>query len=161
MNIAFCVTISINTLSYSYTITRYCEPTRFVSRHIPTVGLDYGLKTTNKKMNDNSSTDIKIDFFDLSGDAAYSEVRNEFYSNVDGVLLVFDVTSRQSFESLDSWINELRKYGISTENTTLVLVGNKVDKYPREVKDQEVSLCYVRVYERKYLPNMKLTLATK
>jgi len=112
-------------------------------------------------MNDNSSTDIKIDFFDLSGDAAYSEVRNEFYSNVDGVLLVFDVTSRQSFESLDSWINELRKYGISTENTTLVLVGNKVDKYPREVKDQEVSLCYVRVYERKYLPNMKLTLATK
>ena len=88
---------------------------------------------------DDTSTDIKVDFFDLSGDSAYSEVRNEFYSNVDGVLLVFDVTSRQSFESLVSWLNELRKYGISTENTTLVLVGNKADKYPREIEEQEVS----------------------
>ena len=92
-------------------------------------------------MDDGASTEVKVDFFDLSGDAAYSEVRNEFYSNVDGVLLVFDVTSRQSFESLDSWLNKLRKYGISTENTTLVLVGNKADKYPREIKEQEVSLC--------------------
>ena len=120
-------------------IKRYCEPTRFVSRHIPTVGLDYGITTTNKTMDDGTSTNVKVDFFDLSGDAAYSEVRNEFYSNVDGVLLVFDVTSRQSFESLDSWLQELRKYGISTENTTLVLIGNKADKYPREVKEQEVS----------------------
>jgi len=69
---------------------------------------------------------------------------------------VFDVTSRQSFESLDSWIIELRKYGVSTENTSMVLVGNEADKYPREVKEQEVSLEDV---ECKYLPNMKLTLA--
>ena len=124
-------------------IKRYCEPARFVSRHIPTIGCDYGLKTTNKTMNDGTATDVKVDFFDLSGDEAYSEVRNEFYNNIDGVLLLFDVTSRQSFESLDSWIKELRKYGISTENTTLVLIGNKADKYPREVKEQEVSLCYV------------------
>ena len=55
---------------------------------------------------------------------------------------MFDVTSRQSFESLDGWITELRKYGISTENTTMVLVGNKADKYPREVKEQEVSTRY-------------------
>ena len=129
--------------SFNYTIKRYCEPTRFVSRHIPTIGCDYGLKTTNKTMNDGTATDVKVDFFDLSGDEAYSEVRNEFYNNIDGVLLLFDVTSRQSFESLDSWIKELRKYGISTENTTLVLIGNKADKYPREVKEQEVSLCYV------------------
>ena len=100
-------------------------------------------------MNDDGTpADVKVDFFDLSGDSAYSEVRNEFYSNVDGVLLVFDITSRQSFESLVSWLNELRKYGISTENTTMVLVGNKADKYPREVKEQEVSSV-----EYEYLPN--------
>ena len=90
-------------------------------------------------MNDGTPANVKVDFFDLSGDEAYSEVRNEFYSNIDGVLLVFDVTSSQSFESLDSWLNELRKYGVSTENTTIVLVGSKTDKYPREVKEQEVS----------------------
>ena len=96
-------------------------------------------------MDNGTPANVKVDFFDLSGNEAYSEVRNEFYNNIDGVLLVFDVTSRQSFESLDSWLKELRKYGISTANTTLVLVGNKADKYPREVKEQEVSskLCSV------------------
>ena len=124
-----------------------------MSRHIPTIGCDYGLKTTNKTMDDDGTpADVKVDFFDLSGDSAYREVRNEFYSNVDGVLLVFDVTSRQSFESLDSWINELRKYGISTENTTLVLIGNKADKYSREVKEQEVSYRMLCKYECKYMP---------
>ena len=51
----------------SATIKKYCEPTRFVSKHIPTVGVDYGVKSTTKNMSD-GSTDIKIDFFDLSGE---------------------------------------------------------------------------------------------
>ena len=56
----------------SATIKKYCEPNRFVSNHIPTVGVDYGVKSTKKIMNDGSgngsSTEIKIDFFDLSGE---------------------------------------------------------------------------------------------
>ena len=51
----------------SATIKKYCEPTRFVSKHIPTVGVDYGVKSTKKNMSD-VSTEIKIDFFDLSGE---------------------------------------------------------------------------------------------
>ena len=51
----------------SSTIKKYCEPTRFVSKCIPTVGVDYGVKSTKKSMS-GGSTDIKIDFFDLSGE---------------------------------------------------------------------------------------------
>ena len=36
-------------------IKRYCNPGRFVSQHIPTIGCDYGLKTTNKTMDDGTS----------------------------------------------------------------------------------------------------------
>ena len=50
---------------------------------------------------------------------------------------MFDVTYKRSFESLNNWLAELRKFGLNSNNTTLVIVGNKIDKYPREVTEQE------------------------
>ena len=52
-------------------IKKYCEPTRFVSNYIPTIGVDYGVKATSNKMNDGRKLQIKIDFFDLSGDFVF------------------------------------------------------------------------------------------
>ena len=48
-------------------IKKYCEPTRFVRNHIPTIGVDYGVKAIPRKMNDGRLLELKIDFFDLSG----------------------------------------------------------------------------------------------
>ena len=59
----------------SATIKKYCEPNRFVSNHIPTVGVDYGVKSTKKNMSDGSA-DIKIDFFDLSGEKTCTYHKN-------------------------------------------------------------------------------------
>jgi DnaJ family protein C protein 27 len=74
-----------------------------------------------------------------TGDPEYSDVRNEFYKNVDGALLTFDVTSKRSFESLGSWLKEANRYGLSSDTTTTMLVvGNKIDHRPREVTEQEV-----------------------
>ena len=50
---------------------------------------------------------------------------------------MFDVTSKRSFESLIKWLAELRKFGLNSNNTTLVVVGNKIDLYPREVTERE------------------------
>ena len=48
-------------------VKKYCEPARFNSTYVPTIGVDYGVKATSKKMNDGRMLDIKLDFFDLSG----------------------------------------------------------------------------------------------
>lgn len=117
-------------------IKRYCETSRFAgTKYTPTVGVDYGTKMST--VNDNM---VKIDFFDLSGDSNYKEVRNEFYTNVDGVILTFDVTSKRSFESLQTtWQEEVREYGLTTPSTmtTVIVVGTKIDSRPREVLEQE------------------------
>lgn len=74
-----------------------------------------------------------------SGDPEYSDVRNEFYKNVDGAMLTFDVTCKRSFESLGSWLKEASGYGLSSDFTmTMLVVGNKIDHRPREVTEQEV-----------------------
>ena len=55
---------------------------------------------------------------------AYARFR--YYRGADGILLVYDTTDRESFEHVDSWLQEVNKY--ANDNTVKVLIGNKVDK---------------------------------
>ena len=45
--------------------------------------------------------DVKVNFWDLSGHPEFYDVRNEFYKDTQGCLLVYDVTARRSFEQLN------------------------------------------------------------
>lgn len=119
-------------------VKKYCEKNRFASSYVPTIGVDYGVKPVTREMDDGSLLNIKIDFFDLSGDPNYKDVRNEFYSDVDAVILIYDVTDKVGFEALATWVNEAREFGVSTSNTTWVVVGNKSDLYPRVVSEDQV-----------------------
>jgi len=63
------ITLGDARVGKSCLIKKHCEPTRFVSNYIPTIGVDYGVKAISKKMNSGENmVEIKIDFFDLSGE---------------------------------------------------------------------------------------------
>jgi GTPase SAR1 family protein len=51
---------------------------------------------------------------------------------IAGAILVYDITNKESFQNLDSWINEIKEHG--EKDCKLIVVGNKVDlEYEREV----------------------------
>ena len=57
------------------------------------------------------------------------QVRNEFYKDTQGAMLVYDVSDRQSFEALEHWLNEMRtEIGNQAEidNIVFVVCANKV-----------------------------------
>lgn len=57
------------------------------------------------------------------------QVRNEFYKDSQGVILVYDVGLKESFDSLDSWLDEMKQeIGSQTnmENVVFVVCANKV-----------------------------------
>ena len=83
-------------------VKRFCEE-RFVSKYISTIGIDYGVKPT--KIN---GRDVRVNFWDMSGNPEFFEVRNEFYKDASGGLLVYDVSNRKSFESLQEWVVEAK-----------------------------------------------------
>ena len=59
----------------------------------------------------------------------------KYYRNSDGIVFVFDLTKRSSFESLDSWIKEVSQYTSGLESLKMILIGNKQDKgYQRQVE---------------------------
>ena len=64
-----------------------------MSKYISTIGIDYGVKPTKIK-----GRDVRVNFWDMSGSEAFFEVRNEFYKDASGALLVYDVSNKKSFE---------------------------------------------------------------
>ena len=82
-------------------IKRYCEK-RFVSKYLPTIGIDYGATKIYV-----DKREVRIHIFDTSGNPLFIEVRNEFYKDAHGILMVFDISKRHTFESLSRWLAEI------------------------------------------------------
>lgn len=110
-------------------IKRFCEE-KFVSKYISTIGIDYGVKSLII-----SDREVRVNFWDFSGQDEFLHVRNEFYKDAQGALLVYDVTSRPSFEALNHWIEEAVKFGI--ERYSCIVCANKIDKMHRVVTEDE------------------------
>ncbi|CAF1047930.1 unnamed protein product [Adineta ricciae] len=127
-------------------IKRYCEK-RFVPKYMATIGIDYGVTRMRIR-----NYDIRMNIFDFSGHPLFYEVRNEFYRDVQAILLVFDVSNRRSFESLESWLTEMKKelslHSNGHKSSVIVFViGNKND-LKRMVEENEAKLwANVRGYQ--------------
>ena len=114
-------------------IKRYCEE-RFVTKYIATIGVDYGVKPVKIER----VGEFRINFWDLSGHPEFFEVRNEFYKDTQGCLLVYDATNRESFEQCDAWLIEAAKYGANPTEIPVALCANKADKKKEiEVSEDE------------------------
>ena len=53
---------------------------------------------------------------------------NPFNSGAQGIIIVYDVTDRETFDNVRTWISEIDKY--SSAGVCKILVGNKCDKEP-------------------------------
>ncbi|KAK6167912.1 hypothetical protein SNE40_021837 [Patella caerulea] len=106
-------------------IKRYCEK-RFVNKYLATIGIDYGVTRVTVK-----DRDVKVNIFDMAGHPIFYEVRNEFYRDTQGAVIVYDVSERSSFESLEEWVNEMKsEIGNQSdlENVVVCVCANKIDK---------------------------------
>merc|ERR1712203_734374 len=78
--------------------------------------------------------DIRVNIWDTAGDPRFLDVRNEFYKESQGVILMFDVTAKKSLQNLDNWLAEVTKYG--TADMKCTVVGTKSDSSSRTVAEQ-------------------------
>ncbi|MEM3587830.1 MAG: Rab family GTPase, partial [Candidatus Jordarchaeaceae archaeon] len=97
--------------------------------YFPTLGSNLGFKDLNIK-----GKKAKLIIWDLGGSPHFKDVRRSFYRDAVGVVYVFDVTRRETFEHLDEWRREVAE---ACGDVPGVIVGNKVDLSPREVRRSE------------------------
>ncbi|GAA5893753.1 Rab family GTPase [Sporobolomyces salmoneus] len=73
----------------------------------------------------NSKT-LKVQIWDTAGQERFRSVTRNYYRNAAGCIIVFDITSRRSFESLPVWLSDARALG--SPDLEVVIVGNKCDR---------------------------------
>ncbi|KAJ3648405.1 hypothetical protein Zmor_020210 [Zophobas morio] len=100
------------------TITRYVKKS-FPNNTRPTIG---GSLFVYKHV-DNIT--IKLEIWDTAGQERYKSVVPKFYRGTNAAIIVFDVTSQQTFESVQEWVAELKT--IVESPMVLCVVGNKID----------------------------------
>ncbi|XP_040848478.1 ras-related protein Rab-18 isoform X1 [Ochotona curzoniae] len=87
-----------------------------------TIGVDFKVKTISVDGNK-----AKLAIWDTAGQERFRTLTPSYYRGAQGVILVYDVTRRDTFVKLDNWLNELETY--CTRNDIVnMLVGNKIDK---------------------------------
>ena len=103
----------------------------FQSNSKATVGVEFFSKSF--KINDNV---FKIEIWDTAGQERYKSITAAYYKGAKGGLVVYDVTSKTSFDNVDNWVSEIKEKA-STDMKTM-MIGNKIDlKDERAVSTEE------------------------
>jgi len=92
----------------------------FKEEYKPTLGVD--IFTRKIKIKDFGSVILSI--WDTAGQEKFRKMYPRYYKGAKYAILVYDVTSRETFESLSSWVEEINKHA---GEIPIILVGNKVD----------------------------------
>ncbi len=101
-----------------------------------TIGSQFAVKLTHIFPPESEyAVGIKIQAWDVAGQARFAAVRKMYYSGAAGVILVFDVTRRRSFTELEKWVKEADE-SIGSR-VPMIVVGNKIDLPDRMVSSEE------------------------
>ncbi|KAF8734165.1 Ras protein, partial [Rhizoctonia solani] len=95
---------------------------KFLSKPDPTLGVEFGSKLIS--LADENKT-VKLQCWDTAGTESFRSITRSYYRGAAGALLVYDVTSRASFEHTRTWLSDVREH--ADPNLTCILVANKVD----------------------------------
>ena len=85
-----------------------------------TVGVEFGSKKFEIE-----GVSIKAQIWDTAGQERYKSITNAYYKGSKGAFIVYDITRKETFDSVDKWISDLKQSG--DKKITILLIGNKND----------------------------------
>lgn len=95
----------------------------------PTIGVDFG----SKVLSVGNGKFVKVQCWDTAGAEAFRSITRSYFRGSSGSLLVFDVTTRSTFDNVPSWLKDLRKH--ADPDVAIMLVANKTDLCPETDPD--------------------------
>lgn len=99
---------------------RFADDT-FTESFITTIGVDFRFRTLQV-----DGHNVKLQIWDTAGQERFRTITSAYYRGADGVMVVFDKTSQDSFNHVEEWLESLSRY--ANENMVRLLVGNKSDR---------------------------------
>ncbi|XP_033613310.1 ras-related protein Rab-12 [Fukomys damarensis] len=94
-------------------------------------GVDFKIKTVELR-----GKKIRLQIWDTAGQERFNSITSAYYRSAKGIILVYDITKKETFDDLPKWMKMIDKY--ASEDAELLLVGNKLDcELDREVSRQQ------------------------
>ncbi|XP_050512572.1 ras-related protein Rab-35 [Diabrotica virgifera virgifera] len=105
-------------------LLRFSDNT-FTGSYITTIGVDFKIKTVTV-----NGAKVKLQIWDTAGQERFRTITSTYYRGTHGVIVVYDVTSGESFANVKRWLHEIEQ---NCDLVNKVLVGNKNDTPDRKV----------------------------
>ena len=111
---------------------------------VPTIGVDFKIKTFEI-----DSKKIKMQIWDTAGQERFKNIIASYYRGAHGILLLYDVTDKDSFKNLSNWLIEIEKN--ASKNVLKVLIGNKTDLEDKRVVSYNQGKEFADTYGLKFI----------
>ena len=85
-----------------------------------TLGVDFYYISVRK-----NNTDIKIYLWDTAGQEKFSTLINVYFRDLDGAMVLYDITNRNSFDNIEKWIEKISE--VNKKKVPIIIVGTKSD----------------------------------
>ena len=111
---------------------------------VPTIGVDFKIKTF-----DIDGKKIKMQIWDTAGQERFKNIIASYYRGAHGILLIYDVTDKDSFRNLSNWLIEIEKN--ANKNVLKIVIGNKTDLENKRVISYNQGKEFADTYGLKFL----------
>ena len=116
----------------------------FNEKNISTIGMDK--RTLNFEININKDGEpekkhnCEIQLWDTAGQERFRSITKTYYSSSQGLLFVYDITKRDSFDNLDGWIQNVKDSLGSEDKFIIFLIGNKLDLVDDNPENRKITV---------------------
>lgn len=103
----------------------------FKSAYQSTLGIEFKVK----EMLIDNEIYARLRIWDTCGQERFRAITRQYFQNAQGVLLVFDLTSKDTVKKLNDWLNDLNQH--VTDDCVIFVIGNKLDIKTRDLSISE------------------------
>ncbi|GMI74370.1 ARABIDOPSIS THALIANA RAB GTPASE HOMOLOG D1, RAB GTPASE HOMOLOG D1 [Hibiscus trionum] len=107
----------------------------YLDSYISTIGVDFKIRTVEME-----GKIIKLQIWDTAGQERFRTITSSYYRGAHGIIIVYDVTDRESFNSVKQWLHEIDRY--ANDSVCKLLVGNKCDLVGKKVVDPQIAKAF-------------------
>jgi small GTP-binding protein len=109
----------------------------------PTLGVEFLTKIVQTERHR-----IQLQLWDTAGQELFRSVTRGYYRGSAGALLVFDITNRDSFESVGRWLQDIRD--VARSDVVTMLIGNKSDLAENRAVSTEEADAFAKSHSMQY-----------
>jgi len=104
----------------------------YTTDFISTIGVDFKVKTIEI-----GGKIIKTQCWDTAGQERFRSITNSYYRGAHGIIIVYDITNKQSFFNIEKWMRDIKVFG--SDNAIKMIIGTKSDlSKERKVSKEEL-----------------------